>query len=163
LNVVSFAVGCWTILRDQRRLGHASVALLKSALVGASPDLLTGLLWAINVFHPTVLDMHGSPQIHGAGITILSVRTDATISALEFLLQLLLVTPAVGISTTENAFAQANGNSAVLVRTEHGLSRTIANRLLPIGYVTHRASLPRTTPDDFGRVNSDAPLVETSS
>jgi hypothetical protein len=91
-NLMSLVIGCWTMLHEPAGMRHAALASLKSALVGSLPEITSGFLWAIGLLHPTVLDMHGSPRIHGAWITLLFVRTDASIGPLGCLFLLLAVT-----------------------------------------------------------------------
>jgi hypothetical protein len=91
-NLMSLVIGCWTMLREPAGLRRAARASLKSALLGVSPEFMSALLWLIGVLHPTVLATHGSPQMHGSGIVLLFVRTDATISAPGYLFILLSVT-----------------------------------------------------------------------
>jgi len=97
-NLASLFVGCWTVLREPASLRDAALAALKAALVGTLPELMSEVLWAIDILHPTVLNMHSSPQIRGAGVTLLFVRTDAAaISPLSCLYLLLGVTIIQGL------------------------------------------------------------------
>jgi len=78
--MAELAIGYICVSRYSRGPAAAALTAAKASLIGIIPELLLAALWATNVIHPAILDMNGSPHIHGHGITDLCQRTEGTAS-----------------------------------------------------------------------------------
>ena len=78
--IAELAIGYMYVARYSKRPAVAAVASVKASLVGLIPELLLTALWAVNLIHPSILGMNGSPHIHGHSITELCLRTEGAAS-----------------------------------------------------------------------------------
>lgn len=92
---ICLLVGYLSVWRNGIGLRSAARAAGKAYLIGLVPEVLLTVLWAADVIHPTILNMHGSPHIIGHGITDLCIRTEGMVSPSR-LLVMLPVAPLVG-------------------------------------------------------------------
>jgi hypothetical protein len=64
----------------------AAIASGKAALFGCIPEITLAILWALNLVHPTILDMHGSRKIAGGWVTDVCIRSEADVTPAHLLL-----------------------------------------------------------------------------
>jgi hypothetical protein len=88
--------GCWTTLRSPTTISRAAWFTTKAALVSTIPEAIVCLLWSARIVHPTVLDLSGSPVLHGNQITLLYFRGSIILPPIQYLTVLFVITLAQG-------------------------------------------------------------------
>jgi hypothetical protein len=116
---IELAIGYLYVSRYARHPAAAALASAKAALVGILPEVLLACLWAVNLVHPTILYMNGSPHIRGGGITDLCFRGDSLISPGKLLFSIpVTVLPAFLIGFAGGGIAKTVSVSRRLFQTQ---------------------------------------------
>jgi hypothetical protein len=92
VNLFLLLGGCWTTLRSPTTVSRAAWFTTKAALVSTIPEAVVCLLWAAKIVHPAVLDLSGSPVLHGNHITLLYFRGSILLSPIQYLSVLFVIT-----------------------------------------------------------------------
>jgi hypothetical protein len=83
---MALVIGYLSVSRDRKGPWAAAAASGKAALIGITPELLLGLMWAVGMIHPTILQSNGAPIVSGHGITDLCIRTGAAVGPFDTLI-----------------------------------------------------------------------------
>jgi hypothetical protein len=76
---IALLIGYLSVWRDGKSRFAAAIATGRAALVGITPELVLGALWAAGLVHPTILQSNGSPIVEGHSITDLCIRAGVAI------------------------------------------------------------------------------------
>jgi hypothetical protein len=102
---IALIIGYLSASRDRKSYLAAAVSTGRAALIGISPELLLGRLWAAGLVHPTILQSDGTPIVIGHGITDLCMRAGVAVPPSHVLIAAL-------VWTIQGAIAGALGASA---------------------------------------------------